>query len=464
MPLNPNISLAYKGIELQNPMDQYAKMMQIQQAQQQNRLAEMKVMAAEREQENTNALNRIYAESYDPETGELDINKFRKNAMAGNLGSQVPEFEEKFYKTRSAKSEASGKQEDALQKALKTQREFLDTIDPTSPYALQKTLRWHQSNHAHPLIGARLKAIGIDPEQSTQEIITTYQKGPQAFAQHLARMKLGTEKFMDLNKPTTMQINRGGQTDLIQVPGMGGAPTTVGTYADVPKPEGVYAQEVAKARAGATSVHVSTDKAYGGAIGKLAAEEDIALHQKAQAIPTEIKKVDETLNVLRNSDINTGLGAEVFTVLDQAKAQFTDDKKAGKRVTDTQYLDSLLGSSVFPQISALGIGARGLDTPAEREFLRKVITGTISLNKDTLIKMTELRRRGLQDAATVYNNKVKSGELDRFFEGTGRSRALIELPEAPTAKRPAPAVKAPSGVDPALWNAMTPQERALWQK
>ena len=34
-------------------------------------------------------------------------------------------------------------------------------------------------------------------------------------------------------KPSTIQVNRGGQTDVAQVPAFGGAPTTIGTYADV---------------------------------------------------------------------------------------------------------------------------------------------------------------------------------------------------------------------------------------
>jgi acyl-CoA reductase-like NAD-dependent aldehyde dehydrogenase len=89
--------------------------------------------------------------------------------------------------------------------------------------------------------------------------------------------------------------------------------------------------------------------------------------KRAQSLPQDFTKIDETLNILRNTDINTGLGAALFTVLDKARAQVAADKKAGKRAVNTEYLDALLGSDVFPQIQALGIGARGLDTPAERD-------------------------------------------------------------------------------------------------
>jgi hypothetical protein len=158
----------------------------------------------------------------------------------------------------------------------------------------------------------------------------------------------------------------------------------------------------------------------------------LAQIDRAQSLPQEFAKIDETLGILRNTDINTGLGADLFTILDKARVQVTADKKAGKRAVNTEYLDSLLGSAVFPQIQALGIGARGLDTPAERDFLRKVLTGSISLSKDTLIKMTELRRKGLENEAALFNKRVEKGEFKPFEEAARRSVEAVTVPPLPT--------------------------------
>jgi hypothetical protein len=98
---------------------------------------------------------------------------------------------------------------------------------------------------------------------------------------------------------------------------------------------------------------------------------------------------------------------------------------------EDQYLDSLLGSDVFKQIIALGIGARGLDTPAEREFLREVLTGTRTLNAGTLIKMTEARRGQQIAILNRYNSQVERGDLDNYFEYSGRERRLYEIPALP---------------------------------
>ncbi len=184
---------------------------------------------------------------------------------------------------------------------------------------------------------------------------------------------------------------------------------------------------------------------------KLAGKQDYTLVASAPALQASLGKVDETLNILRQGDINTGLGAEWFTVMDRARSQFINDKKAGKRVEDTQYLDALLGSEVFPLIQQLGIGARGMDTPAEREFLRQVMTGTINLDKNTLIRMAELRKQALVDQATRYNERLDRGELDKIHSASNRTKQRIEIPGSkPTPAVPQAAIAIPRAAIDAL--------------
>jgi hypothetical protein len=390
-------------------------MQQMQQGQTANELARYQLSSAQRADElATNRLGNLRAAGSDP----------AKVANAFLQSGDIKGYSE-FMKSR---GEQEKMQTEAVDAKLKQSKQFLDTIDPTDPNAPALYMQWHKANHSDPVLGPVLAARGITPEQSMDRIKKALEAGPAAFATLLNQSKLGTEKFIELNKPTTQVIDRSGQRDVIQTSGLGGAPTTVGTYVDVPLPAGVEAQNLRRAAAGATRVSVDTGKKYGEAVAAGAGADDLKLFAQARQIPQDIEKIDQTLNILKKSDINTGLGAEVFTVLDRARAQFAADKKAGARVTSTEYLDSLLGSAVFPQIQALGIGARGMDTPAEREFLRKVMTGSITLNKDTLIKMTELRRNMLEDQAKQFNARVDSGELTRFFEAAGRKPMKINVP------------------------------------
>lgn len=168
---------------------------------------------------------------------------------------------------------------------------------------------------------------------------------------------------------------------------------------------------------------------YDETLGTIRAKQDVDIVETANKSKNNISKIDMTLNQLQNTDAITGFGADIQKNVNRFKAKVLKDAKAGKQVADTEILDAFLGSDVFPQIGALGIGAKGLDTPAEREFLRQVMTGTISMDKNALIKMTQIRRDIEKRAIDRYNSAVDSGELNDYFASTKRQKKLIEIPD-----------------------------------
>jgi hypothetical protein len=168
---------------------------------------------------------------------------------------------------------------------------------------------------------------------------------------------------------------------------------------------------------------------YEETLGKIRAEQDVELVNTAKKSENNISKIDMTLNQIQKSDAITGFGADIQKNVNRFKAKVLNDAKAGKQVADTEILDAFLGSDVFPQIGALGIGAKGLDTPAEREFLRQVMTGTISMDKNALIKMTQIRRDIEKRSIDRYNSAVDSGELNDYFTSTKRQKKLIDIPD-----------------------------------
>jgi len=141
MPINPNIALSARGIELQNPLDQYSKVMAIQNAQQQNVLAQRQMQQSERELASTNALNQAYKQAYNPQTGEVDLNALRGTLATGGLGSKIPGIEENIFKARGAKATALKGETELLDAKLKQSRQFLETIDPTTQHLLTPTWR-----------------------------------------------------------------------------------------------------------------------------------------------------------------------------------------------------------------------------------------------------------------------------------------------------------------------------------
>ena len=162
--------------------------------------------------------------------------------------------------------------------------------------------------------------------------------------------------------------------------------------------------------------------------GKFGVEQNTAIFEAGQSAVKNIAKIDETLNLIEQGSPTTGLGAELINNINRTKLLFTDSNKNIKDVSDTELLNSLLGADVFPQIGALGIGAKGLDTPAEREFLRQVMTGTISMNKDTLIRMTNLRKKYEEKSLNQYNKAVEEGQLDDLFQFSGLPKRKLTVP------------------------------------
>jgi hypothetical protein len=171
------------------------------------------------------------------------------------------------------------------------------------------------------------------------------------------------------------------------------------------------------------------ESAFTGAVGKSQAERNEKVVTAAQAASANIQKIDSAIELLKTGDTTTGLGAELRTNIDRARALFAGDIKAGKKVADTQILDALLGSDVFSMIQSLGIGARGLDTPAERDYLRQVMTGTIQMDNKALVRLSEIRRNIEVRAIEKYNTQLEKGELNKFFETQGIKPEKIEVPK-----------------------------------
>jgi hypothetical protein len=170
------------------------------------------------------------------------------------------------------------------------------------------------------------------------------------------------------------------------------------------------------------------DVAYAEAIAKGGGEEDLALYNTAIKAPANIEKHNDTIKQIQRSDVTTGFGADLIKNVNRVRAQILNDEKAGKQVSATEKLEAMLGSQVFTLLPTLGVGARGMDTKAEKDFMVAVLTGSIALNKDTLLKMADIRRNLEIRGVERYNDLVTSGELDAFFEARNRKKKTIEIP------------------------------------
>ena len=145
-------------------------------------------------------------------------------------------------------------------------------------------------------------------------------------------------------------------------------------------------------------------------------------YDTAQSAVANVSKIDNLITHLDSSEAITGIGADMIKNIERIKV-FMGGKNT--KVKDTELLDIMMGSEVFPLIKSLGLGARGMDTPAEREFMRSVLTGQISLNKDTLKKMAGMRRDIAQRLVDKWNKRIDDGELDDFYTASGMKKQRL---------------------------------------
>lgn len=196
MPIDPSIALSVKGLELQDPLAQYGRMAAIQQAQNQNALAQYQLGAAQRDEAKDIARTNALAQAGGDETAIA-------NALlkAGDLAGYTS-----FLKSS---REANKANIDLVDAKLKQSRGFLETLDPKTPGAAEAYIAWHEANHKDPVLGPVLAARGITAEQSRERIVQALQT-PGGLAQLINQSKLGAEKFMEMNKAQLSTKDIGG--------------------------------------------------------------------------------------------------------------------------------------------------------------------------------------------------------------------------------------------------------------
>jgi len=430
--LDTNIALGVRPVQIENPMAQYSQIAQIQNARNQNALAKFQLSSAEREDNATNALNTAYKDAYDSATGKIDINKLRGSLSAGGYGSKLPAIEKNIAEMEKERTLALKTQAELLDVKLKQSRGFLDTIDPMNPNAPAQYIAWHEANHADPIVGPALAARGITAKQSRAQIETAIAKGPQAFADLINGSKLGTEKFIEMNKPTTQVIDQGGQKQILERPGLSTGPyTSVGTYADTPLPAAVAEQKKAIAKAGASNITMSTEKKYGEQFAGKMADTDISKMTTAEKAPQLAESANRIINLVTQGNVFTGPIADVK--LNIARALNVAGASNEEKIANTESLISATGKSTLDAIQSAGLGTGQGFTDKDLNFLKGIAGGTIQLTAQTLTELARLQHQTATRSAESWNTRVK--QLPKSAtEGTGLSTAPIKVPPlAPSA-------------------------------
>tara|TARA_R110000868_G_scaffold137980_1_gene351719 strand:+ start:728 stop:2041 length:1314 start_codon:yes stop_codon:yes gene_type:complete len=225
MPLDPNIAMGYRGVELQNPLNALAQFSQIQNAQNQNAMAQLQMREAEATAQEKNMLRRL-----DPTAADYESQLFKVSPQLG-INYRKEQAATEASKAATASSAAT---------AAKTRKELLgQALRDISERPSDANITAHTEDiQASPLFSKEEKAKALITQQTLLAI---------PFEQRQAYLASQGASASEL-KPSTQTVNRAGSTDVVRIPAFSGAPTVVGSYADVPLPAAVEEQKKRIAR------------------------------------------------------------------------------------------------------------------------------------------------------------------------------------------------------------------------
>jgi hypothetical protein len=416
MALNPNIALGVRPLELPNQLAQYAQLSQIQNAQQANQLNQMQMAEYQRaraEEEGTrNFLGK--ADLTDPNV--------RAQLLTG-YGKPGREIYGKLSEAEKAQTEEAARRAKLMQDTQAMYRDISGVISNKADAAtfLQRVI------NDPALKGSPLAKIPL------MEQVARIPEDPVGLDDWKKQFALGATKYISENKPSTQAINRSGQTDIVQTPGLGGVPKTVGTYADVPLPPAVLAQKKDIARAGAT-VLPAQEKAFETELGKEQAGSIIKNRTAAQDAASIIDTVNVGRDIMKSGMI-TGAGADFLVNLNQGLKTVGIDAGYADAAANSQAFTANMAGNVGKLIKQFGAGT-GL-SDADREFAKDMAGGRISLDAKAINRILDINERAARNVITRHNKDVKGIKTNIPLE--------VEMP--PEFKAPAVGAAPLSAID-----------------
>lgn len=224
------------------------------------------------------------------------------------------------------------------------------------------------------------------------------------------------------------------------------------------KNPGFAAHQLALKKAGAANVSVSTEKKYGEAFGADVAKQDVALRSAAEQAPTLAENANRIAQLVHEGKVFTGTAANIK--LQMAKALKVAGGNDSEMIANTETLISALAQNTLGNIKASGLGTGQGFTDKDLKFLESATSGNITFDSATLSRLAGLAHKVAETTAGKWNKRVKEIPSSATA-GTGINTEPITV--APRFTGKASAGKAPAGVDQALWEVMTPDEKKLWQ-
>jgi hypothetical protein len=167
----------------------YGTVANIQNAQNQNALAQYTLSAAKRGEETENALNKAYMEAYNPQTGQIDLASLRGKLATANVGSKLPAIEEQLAKVEKAQLDRQEQLGKVVNQKFDQSKGLLANVRTPEDY-----IAWHEANHKDPVLGKFLESRGVTAESSRAQIMAELAQ-PGGLQRLIARSATALDKM-----------------------------------------------------------------------------------------------------------------------------------------------------------------------------------------------------------------------------------------------------------------------------
>jgi hypothetical protein len=233
-------------------------------------------------------------------------------------------------------------------------------------------------------------------------------------------------------KPSTIQINQGGQTTVAQVPAFGGAPRTMGTYADVAPPQDVLdarARVAAAGRPEGARIYLPPqEKEEQGARGKMLVDQYGKISDQAGIAIKTIPSIQSNLAIL-DKGFDTGFGTETQAAAAKVLGAL-GVADAEKYATNAQTFSANATQAVLQK----QLEQKGPQTESDAQRITQIgaqLGNTKEANKILLTVAQEQLKRDVEQR-NFYDkwwktNKTYDGAEDAWYEGDG-GKSLFDRP------------------------------------
>jgi hypothetical protein len=377
MPIDPNIALGVKPIQFESPINQMAKMYELQNLQQTGQVNQLAMQEKQRAMAEDEAVRNYFAQQ------DMSSPDFAKGlyGISPKIGQAYEKFQAETGKEKTLAKNAELEQLTKIHSVLKTGATQV-LANPTLANAIritQEVGRMTGSDVASDI--AELTSLGDNPEA-----IRRWAAGHALEADKLLPKFENQQNVMVGGVPTTR---------VLSIDQLSGKATPV---------EGSAAPTYNKPAA-STVVNVDNkqesefNKQLGGGQAKKVLEDKGKAEDAAQILATNM--VGKTL---LDKGMLTGVGAEFFTTLNQGLSQAGIDFGYADAARNSQAYGALMAKNTATIIKQFGAGT-GL-SDADREYALKAAAGDIKYDEKSIRKILDINNRAAQNAINKHNKNV----------------------------------------------------------